>query len=208
MSDPAVHKHDYQAWRAPHFIHGEDGQLACNGEPPLLTREQQEAAAKKAYEEGLLRGYQDGLAQAEAEVAQSLSQFEAMMRALQQPLEALDETVVDELVQLCMAVVRQMVRRELKISPGEIVAVVRETLQLLPVANGDVKVELHPDDARLVREAMQRAGSEASWQIIEDPVLSRGGCRVLSKTSRIDATVENRLNAAIAAVMGGERVVD
>ena len=38
--------------------------------------------------------------------------------------------------------------------------------------------------------------------------LSRGGCRVSTDTSRIDATVENRVNAVIAEVLGGERDVD
>ena len=101
-----------------------------------------------------------------------------------------------------------MIRRELKISPGEVVAVVKEALSLLPVTAGDVRLELHPDDAALVRNALLSADGDPPWQIVEDPLLSRGGCRVLTNTSRIDATVENRINAAIAAVMGGEREVD
>jgi flagellar assembly protein FliH len=130
------------------------------------------------------------------------------MATLSMPLLDLDKQVVDELVEVSMAVVRQMVRRELKISPGEVVAVVKEALSVLPVTAGDVQLVLHPEDAALVRTALLGSDTESPWQIIEDPVLSRGGCRVLTNTSRIDATVENRINAAIAAVMGGERQVD
>ena len=36
-------------------------------------------------------------------------------------------------------------------------------------------------------------------------MLPRGGCRVTSENSTIDATVEQRLGAAIAAVLGDER---
>ena len=41
--------------------------------------------------------------------------------------------------------------------------------------------------------------------IAEDPILPRGGCRVTSENSTIDAQVEQRLGAAIAAVLGDER---
>ncbi len=197
-----------EAWQAPHFSHGEIGHLEYNSEPPLLTREQQQAMQKRIYDEAFAKGYQDGVARGQQEAGEMIQQISAILDAMQAPFEALDGSVITELVELCMAAVRQMVRRELKISPGEIVAVVRESLHLLPVSSGDVKLELHPEDAQIVREALMKAGNDPGWQIIEDPILSRGGCRVLTQTSRIDATVENRLNATIAAVMGGERHVD
>jgi len=37
-------------------------------------------------------------------------------------------------------------------------------------------------------------------------VLSRGGCRVTTENSTIDARVEQRLGSAIAAVLGDDRV--
>ena len=123
-------------------------------------------------------------------------------------MRELDKQVVDELVDLSMAVARQIIRRELKTSPGEIVAVVKEAINLLPVSASDVNLELHPEDAALVRNALLPSDADTPWQITEDPLLSRGGCRVSTNTSRIDATVENRINAAIAAVLGGERDVD
>ncbi len=59
-----------------------------------------------------------------------------------------------------------------------------------------------------MRDALLKNEGSPGWTICEDPLMSRGGCLVTTKTSRIDATVENRLNAAIAAVMGGERKID
>jgi flagellar assembly protein FliH len=68
---------------------------------------------------------------------------------------------------------------------------------------------LHPDDAALVRErlgaAASPAASDRAWSIVEDPMLARGGCRVTSESSTIDAEVEQRLGAAIATVLGDER---
>jgi len=150
----------------------------------------------------------EGLAQGQSEIQHQVKNLSALMASLAMPLPDLDNQVVDELVQLSMAVVRQMVRRELKISPGEIVAVVREALNLLPVAAAEITLELHPEDAKIIRENLLHPDASSSWKIVEDTLLTRGGCRVLTNTSRIDATVEKRMNAVIAEVMGGERKLD
>jgi len=56
-----------------------------------------------------------------------------------------------------------------------------------------------------VRESLAETTMDRAWAIAEDPVLSRGGCRVTSDNSTIDARVETRLGAAIAAALGDER---
>ena len=215
------------AWQAPHFAQSEANALGCNnqgynnGDRALLTKEQQLALQQKGFDEAFAKGYSEGKALAQQDVNARVNDLSNVLNAMQAPFAELDDKVVDEMVELCMAVVKQIVRRELKMSPDEIVAVVREALKLLPVANGDVKLELNPDDAKIVREALLASSGASSseqssshhashqaWQIIEDPIISRGGCRVFTQTSRIDATVENRLNATIAGIMGGERNLD
>ena len=70
-------------------------------------------------------------------------------------------------------------------------------------------VYLHPDDAMLVRGAFSiEENIEQSWKINEDPVLTRGGCRIEAENSKIDMTVEQQLNRVIANLLGGEREKD
>ncbi len=66
-------------------------------------------------------------------------------------------------------------------------AVIRETVALLPLAARDVRVHLNPEDARLVRARLAEASSDRAWSIAEDPIIARGGCRVSSENSAIDA---------------------
>jgi flagellar assembly protein FliH len=66
-------------------------------------------------------------------------------------------------------------------------------------------VHLHPEDAVLVRERLAEPNADRAWSVVEDPVICRGGCRVSSENSTIDAQVESRLGAAIAAALGDER---
>lgn len=181
---------------------------ARNPSSGLLTAKQLEAIQKQAYEEGFAQGLQDGLATGQTQMQARGRRLDQLMMTFVTPFAALDQRVEQELVALAMAVARQLVRRELKTDPGQIIAVVREALAALPIASQNVRLHLHPEDAALVREALSLTEGEHAWRIIEDAVQSRGGCQLVTDTSRIDASLESRLAAIIAAVLGGEREED
>ena len=170
----------------------------------LLTARQLESLQQQAFDEAHAAGYEAGKAAARAHV----ERFEALVRSLARPLEDLDESVERELVALAVSVARMIIRRELRTDPGEIVAVVRDALALLPVGVRDVRVHLHPEDAALVRALASTAEAQPGWRVVEDPVLSRGGCRIESETSQLDARLETRIGAVVSRLLGGERSED
>ncbi|MGH8314622.1 MAG: FliH/SctL family protein, partial [Steroidobacterales bacterium] len=55
------------------------------------------------------------------------------------------------------------------------------------------------------RQHLAPTESERAWQIVEDPVMARGGCEVVSATSRVDARIETRLAAILSELLGSER---
>ena len=173
----------------------------------LLTAGELEDLQEDARQEGYTRGLEEGRAAGLSEMKNRAEQLQCLIKALDKPFKQLDETVETQLVQLAMIVARQMVRRELKTDRQQVIAVVKESLRALPVASQHIQLVLHPEDASLVREELLME-DEQNIQVIEDPVQTRGGCQVLTKTSLIDATVESRLNAIIANVLGGERASD
>ena len=134
--------------------------------------------------------------------------LEELLQSLDEPFRQLDQSVEQQLAELAMLVARQLVRRELKTEPEQIISVVREALTALPVAARDVRLALHPEDATLIRETLSIGADDQHIQLVEDPVQGRGGCKVLTDTSQIDASVESRLNAVIAKVLGGQRSTD
>jgi flagellar assembly protein FliH len=81
-------------------------------------------------------------------------------------------------------------------------------MSILPVSSRNISLILHPEDASLVRETYELSESELGWRIVEDPVLARGGCRISTETSQVDATLESRLATLIAPLLGGERDLD
>jgi len=173
-----------------------------------VTARQLEEIQQQARQEGFQQGLQEGRESGREELLNSVRCLEQILKTLDKPLEELDDSVEQQLAQLAMLVARQLVRRELKTDPEQIVGIVREALALLPVAACDVQLALNPEDAGIVREALSLHEGEQAIRIMEDPVQSRGGCRVVTRTSQIDATIETRLNSVIAGVLGGQRHSD
>jgi flagellar assembly protein FliH len=140
-----------------------------------------------------------------SELNERVARFESILNLLSRPLQELDTEVEGQLVSLAMTTARQLLRRELKTDPGQIVAVIRETVAMLPASVRDVRVHLHPEDAALVRERLATPGSDRAWSIVEDPMLTRGGCRISTDAAQIDARVESRIGAVMTTILGDER---
>jgi flagellar assembly protein FliH len=173
-----------------------------------------EEVERRAHEEAYAKGRAEGLAAAEREMRPQLQQlqarierFDAIIATLAQPLHQLDAEVEDQLIQLALTVGRHLVRRELRIEPAQVIAIIRETVALLPASARDVRVHLHPEDAAIVREKLAKPTGERVWTIAEDPVMGRGGCRVTTETAHIDARLETRIGSVISALLGEERAV-
>ena len=206
----------YEAWQVPEVTgvlvgRGPEEEKAHHAKTQLTAKqieEIQEQARLEAAEQGYQEGYQQGLEAAQSRIDEQVRHLQQVMSALHQPFDELDEQVEEQLSQLAMIVARHLIRRELRTDPGQVIAVVREALAALPISSRGVRLHLHPEDAQLLRDAFSMNEQEAAIQILDDPLLSRGGCRVETETSQIDATVESRLNALIAQIMGGERQED
>jgi len=167
---------------------------------------------RQAVQESEARGYQAGLAKAQAEsqvsldaLAARVEQLDSILQLLGQPLAQLDAEVEKELLHLTLAVGKQLARRELRIDPTQVIGIIRGSLSQLPAAARDVRIHLHPEDAATVRERLAEPANERAWVIVEDPTLTRGGCMVRTELSQIDVRLESRVSAVIANALGEER---
>lgn len=210
--------------------------LAEAEQAPILTVEEIEAMQQQAYaeafeqgrQEGHVQGYQEGLVQGNEEgrqqgfqigyengmeetrqlQRQQAAEFVSLMESLNEPFKELDIEVEKQLVDLSIKIASHLVRRELKLDPGEIIAVVRAAVNVLPVASQKITLHMHPLDAELVKSSLALTDTITSWRIIEDPLMTQGGCKVATDVSYVDATVEKRLAQVIAMVLGGDREED
>jgi len=212
------------AWEAP------DIHAAAELVPqePELTPE--EIALQQAYEEGLAKGHAEGFEKGRQEgfdtgrneglqqtqeqgrqqqelfqqqAAETLSELEALARALQSPLESqLDETVNHAIATLVVQISRQVVKNELSIKPEHIVTVVNELFQKLPMTEREVRFHLHPEDKELLESETQMNTNGFQWLLESDETITRGGCHVESHNFSADERVEQRLEQAVLKVFG------
>jgi flagellar assembly protein FliH len=167
---------------------------------------------RQALQESEARGYEAGLAKAQTETQVTLNalgarieQLDSILQLLGRPLQQLDADIEKELLQLALAVGKQLARRELRVDPTQIIGIIRESLSQLPAAAREIRVHLHPDDATTVRERLATPSNERAWTIVEDPTLTPGGCLIRTETSQMDVKLESRINSIIANVLGEER---
>jgi flagellar assembly protein FliH len=194
MSEPV------QRWSMPQV----DGPIIGRRMGEAETRAQEQANRTRGYDEGLAAG-QAEIKRQQAELAARIARLDSILGLLAHPLETLDDEVEQQLTLLALTVGKQMVRRELRTDPAQVIAVIRESVGRLPAAARDIRVHLHPEDALVVREHLSTPHSDRAWNVVEDPALSRGGCIVRTDTSQIDARLDSRLNAVVSAAFGDER---
>lgn len=207
MSDPNAAPPGGAAWTLPEVrgpvvtFRGRSGSAAAAADD-----------ARAGYDEGFRKGREAGLAAARGETAaqarrmeETIAHLQSVLASLARPLERLDEEAAAELARVALLTGAQLARRELSVDPSQVIAIIRDCVQLLPASARDVRVHLHPQDATVVRERLATPAAERAWTLVEDPVMARGGCRVVAEHSQIDARLESRIAAAVAAVLGDAR---
>ncbi|MCC6207683.1 MAG: flagellar assembly protein FliH [Gammaproteobacteria bacterium] len=196
-----------ERWELPRVGGAATGDPAAHG--GHLTATRIEEIQQQAYEEGFELGRREGLEKGAALAKEKTDRIEAVLNLLSRPLHQLDEGVVEEVTSLALTIARQIIRRELTTDPGQIVAVVQRAAAILPIASRNVRLFVNPADAETLRENLAALhGEESGWKILEDPALARGGCRLETDHSRIDASIERQFTAIAAELLGGERQED
>ncbi len=189
------------SWHAPVV----DQQTVRRPPPPEPVQDDPAAIRELARKEGFAQGHAEGIAAGHAELAQRAALLTRVLDSLARPLQAMDHRFEEEVLALVTAIARQLVRRELHTDPSHVVSIIREGLEALPAGAVGVRVRLHPQDAELVRELLQPDEAGRAWQIEPDPLMERGGCRIVSETAQIDGRLDTRLARVVATMLEDER---
>lgn len=196
-----------ERWEQPEV--GAGAAAASAAHSHYLTANRLEEIQQQAYDEGFELGRREGLEKGAALVKEKADRVEAILNLLARPLHQLDDEVVKEVASLALTVARQVIRRELRTDPGQVIAVVQRAAAILPVASRNIRLFVNPADAATLREGLSELqGEQSAWQILEDPGLARGGCRIETENSRIDASIERQFAAIAVELLGGEREED
>jgi flagellar assembly protein FliH len=192
MSNTAIPKEQaaaYERWEPTSF--GAAAKEKKNIEPGVVlpTAMQLEEIQRQAHEEGYQAGYAEGS-----------QRMAVLLKSMEQALQQADQVIAQDLLNLALEVARKMVQHTLKTNPEILLNTLREAISSLPHFNQGAHLVLHPDDAAMVRASMGEQLSHTGWKIFEDALIARGGARVETAHSQIDATLENRWQRIVAAI--------
>jgi flagellar assembly protein FliH len=150
------------------------------------------------------QGQHEALSTAEKSAADQLARrLDSLLPALSQAIDEVAATKAQWLahweraaVKVALAIAARVIRREAAHSPEITLNLVREALELA-VGRADVQLRLHPDDLAALGPHLERLqvelGRVARPQVIADPEISRGGCRVDTQCGTIDQQFETQL---------------
>jgi len=99
-------------------------------------------------------------------------------------------------IRLATAIAARITRREIEKDPEISLGLIRESLQLLS-GNGDITLRLNPQDHSVLADQVdllvEEVGKLATTNVVADPRISRGGCRVESEFGIVDQQIESQL---------------
>jgi flagellar assembly protein FliH len=169
-------------------------------EPQALLQQALEEARGKGYAAGREAGYAEGMKAARA----AAERITRLADAFDQTIRQAEAKLAGEVLDLSLAVARQVVRTSLALRPELLLAAISEAMAMVPSHHGHPTLILHPSDAAMLHEALGQQLAHTGWRIVEDGSLSRGDLRVESTNSEIDATLRARWAAVVETI--GARV--
>ncbi len=165
--------------------------------------EGREKGHQEGYEAGLAegreQGTEQGLAETRKEVEAKLDRLEHLLGELLVPIRRHEDEVETALVNLTTVLARAVVFRELSLDSSHIAEVVRRAMASLPSTTENVRIHINPDDYQWVSEIA--AKFEAATSIVEDASVLRGGCKLETRHSLVDFTVEKRFQKAVQGML-------
>lgn len=162
------------------------------------------------------QGREDARRAAVAELGVELErQLGTLLPALRQAVERIEQSRQEFLsqweratVRLATAIAARVIRRELIRQPDIPLALIREALELA-AGSTSVRLCLNPADHAALAHQAQRLISEMSQmggaEIVADPSITAGGCRVETRHGAIDQQIESQLARIEEELTGDEK---
>lgn len=190
----------FQRWELASFDHPSKERIKSREEIELATVAELERIRQQAYEEGLDQGREAGYASGLQQVNAEIAQLETLAQGIESALNQIDTQLAQSLLDLSLEIARKMVGASLKAKPEAILETVTQAIGSLPHFNQHAHLIMHPEDADLVRKHMGDHLANTGWKLLTDARIERGGCRVETAHSKIDATVEARWKHIVESI--------
>jgi len=155
----------------------------------------QAAGFEKGHLEGFEAGRQQGLLEMRQHLVTEQQRFHSIANALMQPLAEQDDAIEKMLVDTVIKLATGVIQRELLMGAAPIRQIVQEAIAALPVGSQHIAIQLNPADGETLRNYIDE--HHLPWKLVETESVSAGGCVVSTAESRVDFSLEHRLDVIL-----------
>ncbi|MGH1441242.1 MAG: flagellar assembly protein FliH [Cellvibrionaceae bacterium] len=154
-------------------------------------------------EQGFKKGHEEGIAKAKETITVQCEQLQHVIDALLIPLESEQQKLQMMILNMVTDLAKAVVLRDLKQDSSHITQLVDEALNAIPVGADKFSLYLSGQDLEIVEKHVEHFNSRHEKNLIlhVDENLLPGGCRLETKQTVVDYTVEQRLQKIIDGFM-------
>ena len=168
----------------------------------ILSSAREEAAQIRRDAE--IQGRQSATENAQQAVRQTVTeQLTALLPAIQASVgefRQMRETWLKQWeengLRLAVTIAERVIRREIQQCPEITTGLIREALELAS-GSGQIELRLHPEDKEVLGEQAERIADEfrslGATEVVADPSIERGACRVETQFGSIDQQITSQL---------------
>lgn len=157
----------------------------------LISRAREEAQNIK--EAAAKEGYQEGLMQAKADIADVKNAIASFAGAKQEVFEY----IAPDILEISVEIAQKIIKKELQQDPTIIIDNIMEILKGLSKEETKITLRVNPAQVSLLKSeipsVMSNVGLDAKVLIVPDESIMEGGCMVTTTNGVIDATIETQL---------------
>jgi flagellar assembly protein FliH len=182
--------------------------IEAQRESTTLKQQAKAEGFAEGKKEGLAKGTEDGLRSGhQAALNETKEQLTQVWKALTGVVEHLDAARRDleadgigEVIALATAIARRVTKRQAAIDPAVLTENIREAMKMA-VHAVDVRIAINPAQRKAVSDELPQL--QLNWpnlkhvELIEDPQIVVGGCRILTRNGEVDADIDRQLDRVI-----------
>lgn len=151
-----------------------------------------EEAHEQGFAKGLEEGKAEGLTLLRDQARKTVEPLTHLARNFTEGLAELDGEIANQVAALALKISKQIVGKAIQDTPEQILTVVRQLMHHEPELKGRPKLHLNPEDFEIVHKHLNTELEAMDWALRSDELITRGGCKVVSKSGDLDATMESR----------------
>lgn len=178
---------------------------AAQGEGEVLKEELRAQGLAEGRTSGLQQGRDEGRKLGEAAALnENKAKFTQLIAALTKASEDLESSrkkllseAQQEVVQLSIAIARKVAKTLGENEPSVLQANISDAMKLV-VSQADVRIGVNPAQKTVFAELLPKLKS--TWpnlqhvEIVEDPAITPGGCRIFTRGGNIDADLDTQID--------------